>query len=316
MLNYILKRLLLMIFTLFIITTLVFVFIRMMPDNRPINPGQSEELWDTIMEREGLNEPIPVQYYYWLRNLFLEGSLGYSRSKQIESSDVIAEKLPISMGINVYSFVLSIPVGFLFGIIAALRKNKMSDTVISLWVIFFISVPSFVTASLLRYFAAYKWEWFPLQYAADMDIESYWDLFVSMVLPILALSFGPIAGLTRFTRAELTEVLTSDFMLLARTKGLSQRQATMRHALRNSMVPLVPIVIGNFIGIMFGGLIVERVFGIPGIGGLLLQSIQGRDFPLVMATLMFYTVINLFTILLVDISYSIVDPRIKLGGSR
>ena len=135
----------------------------------------------------------------------------------------------------------------------------------------------------------------------------------SAVPAILSLSFGSIAGFARYTRAELSEVLTSDFMLLARTKGLTRSQATIRHAMRNSMVPIFPMILGEFVGIMSGSLIIEQIFGVPGVGQLFLNSITGRDYNFFMLLTVFYTMIGLVAGIVVDISYGIVDPRIRMG---
>ena len=132
-------------------------------------------------------------------------------------------------------------------------------------------------------------------------------------MPVLALSFGTIAGLARFTRAELTETLTSDYMLLARTKGLTRAQATSRHALKNAMVPILPTIISSFVGILGGSLVIEKIFSIPGVGGLYMQSVFQRDYDVFMIDTIFYTLIGLLAGILVDISYGFIDPRIRMG---
>jgi ABC-type dipeptide/oligopeptide/nickel transport system permease component len=143
-----------------------------------------------------------------------------------------------------------------------------------------------------------------------------WSMFLSILGPIMAGSFGVIAGFTRTTRAELTEVLTSDFMLLARTKGLTKAQATIRHAMRNCFVVVVPAIFGQFIGILGGSLILERIFAIPGVGGLTLNAINGRDYNMFMLTTIFYTAIGLVASVVVDISYGFIDPRIRMGSRK
>jgi len=166
----------------------------------------------------------------------------------------------------------------------------------------------------LMYFPAYKWGWFPIQFPpANVSAAA---MARGMVLPVLALSFGPIASLTRYTRAELTEVLTSEFLLLARTKGLNKRQSVLRHALRNSMVPLVGIVIGNLIGIIGGSIVIEQIYGVVGVGSVFLQAIQLLDYNVIMVSLAFYTSIGLIASLIIDLSYGIVDPRIRMGGRK
>ena len=179
----------------------------------------------------------------------------------------------------------------------------------------FVSVPSYVYAFILQYSLGFKLGWFPLQLLPGENYFS-WAMFMSMVLPILSLSFGTIAGLTRYTRAELTEVLTSEFMLLARTKGLTKAQATIRHAFRNSLVPILPMIIGQFVGILSGSLIIEKIFGIPGIGDVFIQSYTLRDYDVFMGISMFYTIVGLAAGIIVDLSYGIVDPRIRIGGRK
>ena len=138
----------------------------------------------------------------------------------------------------------------------------------------------------------------------------------SMALPIMSMSFSTVASLMRAVRAELTETLTSDYMLLARTKGLTRRQATLRHALRNSMVPIMPMIVGQFVAVLSGSLIIEKIFGIPGIGSTYISSILERDYALFLVVSMFYTVISLIATLVIDVSYGLVDPRIRMGGDK
>ena len=187
---------------------------------------------------------------------------------------------------------------------------------ISFFVMVFISVPSFVVMTMLVMIFGFQLSWFPAQWPAS-DIEGSIQ-YLALVLPVLGLSFGAIAGLTRTTRAELTEVLTSEFVLLARTKGLTRRQAVIRHAMRNSMVPLVPGIIFSFVGLLSGSVIIERIYSIPGTGRIYLRAMtEGQyDYNLIMGITAFYTIIGLSAVLLVDLSYGIVDPRIRMGARR
>jgi ABC-type dipeptide/oligopeptide/nickel transport system permease component len=179
-----------------------------------------------------------------------------------------------------------------------------------------VSVPSFVYAFLIQYFMYFQWGWFesPLL-KAGTDWFS-WPMFVSMLMPVLSLSFGTIAGFTRTTRAELTEVLTSEFMLLARTKGLTRAQATVRHAMKNCMVVILPAIFGNFIGVLSGSLIIEKIFSIPGVGKLYLNSINAQDYPMFIMLTVFYTSIGLLASIVVDVSYGFIDPRIRMGSKK
>ena len=183
----------------------------------------------------------------------------------------------------------------------------------------FISVPSYVYAFILQYFVGFKAGLCPVVLSSLYDAGGSWFsgiMFKSMILPIFSLSFGTIAGLCRFTRAELTETLVSDYMLLARTKGLTKSQATVRHAFRNSMVPLMPSFLADFISIISGSMIIEQIFAVPGIRKTYLLSITQKDYSVFMACSMFYITIGLIAGILFDLSYGFIDPRIRVGSGK
>jgi len=314
MVKYVIKRIALMFFVLFTIMTISFVLIKMLPNIDAEQFGKDAALVAQRREMMGYNKPILVQYGIFLKRSILGGDWGMSEAlyRMQDVWTVFVSKLPATLMVNVCSILLSIPIGLLLGIYAALKKNKWQDYTISTLVMVFISVPSFVYAFLIQYILCFKLKLFPLQLKAGTDWFSP-AMLRSAVPAILSLSFGSIAGFARYTRAELSEVLTSDFMLLARTKGLTRSQATVRHALRNSMVPIFPMILGEFVGIMGGSLIIEQIFGVPGVGQLFLNSINGRDYNFFMLLTVFYTLIGLVAGIVVDISYGIVDPRIRMG---
>jgi oligopeptide transport system permease protein len=252
-----------------------------------------------------------------LKRIFLYGDFGIGvnmpefRNKPVW--DVFVSQLPPTVLINVYSSLFAVPLGLLLGIYAALRKNKWQDHTISTFVMVFISVPSYVTAFLLQYILCFKLDLFPLTMKSGYDYFT-WDMFRSLLPAILSMSFGSIAGYCRFTRAELTEVLTGEYLLLARTKGLTKRQSIFRHALRNAMVPIFPMIIGEFISVMSGSLIIEQIFAIPGVGRLYLNAINSIDYDFFMLLSGFYTLIGLAAGIVIDISYGFIDPRIRMGA--
>ena len=315
MARYIAQRLIAMAITLFLIISISFFIIHSMPGSIVDDPMLPEDVKLAIENKYHLNDPLPVQYGYFLKD-FLSFEFGTSIKVQprVPVFDIIKAKLPVTLQVNIFSLILTIPIGITLGIIAALKKNTMADHIISIMVIFFISVPSFVFAALLQYFVAFKWGWAPILLSAEQTLT--WAKFKSMILPILALSFGGIATITRYMRSELCEALNSEYMLLAKTKGLSQVQATVRHAIRNSFIPLANIIIPMFFGILGGAMVIENIFGIPGLGQLSVNSINALDHPLTIATLFFYSLIGLVTILVVDLSYGIIDPRIRIGGRK
>lgn len=316
--SYIVKRILLMLCVLFIIMTICFVMIRMLPDQLPRGEGDYAAAVLAMRKAWGYDEPILTQYIIFLKKVFTEWDWGVCTKVGTYLNPVtahIAEKLPATIAINLYAMCISVPLGLLLGIYAALKKNRWQDHLISLLTILVISVPSYVYAFVLQYFLGYKLGWFPLV----MDSGSnYFDpqMLRSMVLPVLSMAFGTIASLMRSVRAELTETLTSDYMLLARTKGLTRRQATLHHALRNSMVPIMPMIISEFVMVLSGSLIIEKIFGVPGIGSTYVACILERDYALFLAVSMFYTAISLVATLVIDLSYGLVDPRIRMGGGK
>ena len=317
MFKYICKRIGLMLMTFTIIFTICFVLIKLLPiDTSTVGIGQDKDKLNALFEARGYNKPIPEQFVLYIKRM-LQGDFGMGinmpeyRFRNVW--DVFTEKLPPTVLINVYSSLLAVPTGIALGIFAALKKNKWQDHLISTAVMVFISVPSFVYASLLLYIICFKLDLLPMTMLAGFDYFTK-DMFLSMLPAVFAMSFGSIAGYTRFTRAELTEVLTSEFMLLARTKGLTKAQATTRHALRNAMVPIFPSIVGEFISVMSGSLIIEKIFSIPGVGNLYLNAINAPDYDFFMMLSSFYLLIGLAAGLVIDLSYGVIDPRIRMGA--
>ena len=340
MFKYVLKRLTLMICVFLIIISMCFILVKLLPVTDAAQFGKDSAIVEMRREQLGYNKPLIVQYGIFIQKTLLATDyennvwFGYDFAKGEFKGmdwgmseklyfgrdvwDIFISKLPATMIVNVYTMLFAVPIGLLLGIYAALKKNKWQDHLISTGVMVLISVPGYVTCFLIQYFLCHKlkdltggWS-FPLQMNPGTDYFS-WDMFISLVPPIIALGLGTIAGLARYTRAELTEVLTSEFMLLARTKGLTRGQATVRHALRNSMVPIFPMIMGEFIGIIGGSLVVEKIFGIPGVGPLYLNSITSLDYNFYLLLNAFYTLIGLLSGIIVDLSYGFVDPRIRMG---
>jgi len=311
-----------MLVVFMIIISICFVLIKLLPVIDAVQFGKDQAVIEQRREQLGYGKPLIEQYMIFLRKTIIGGDWGVSEVLYMGQDvwSVFMKKLPSTMLVNTYTMLFAVPIGLLLGIYAALKKNKWQDHVISTGVMIFISVPSYVYAFLVQYILCHKltgWagkQIFPLTMAATTEYFT-WEVFVSLVPAILALGFGTVAGLARYTRAELCEVLTSEYMLLARTKGLTRGQATVRHALRNSMVPIFPMIMGEFIGIIGGSLIIEQIFGIPGVGPLYISSItaQTPDYNFFMLLSAFYTAIGLASGLLVDLSYGFVDPRIRMG---
>lgn len=319
MIKYVIKRILLMLMVFMIIISMCFVLVKLLPDKPAEQFGKDMELIKMRRELLGYNKPLIQQYFIFVQRSLIGMDWGISETLY-PMSDVwgkFMEKMPATVIVNLYTMIFSVPLGLIFGIYAALKKNKWQDHVISTAVMVFVSVPSYVYAFLIQYWLCFKWKIFPPQMNAGYDYFT-WDMFLSMAPAILSLGFGTIAGLTRYVRAELTEVLTSDYLLLARTKGLSRAQTTVRHALRNAMVPVFPMILGEFIGIMSGSLIIEGIFGIPGVGPLYVGAVGTTppDYNFFMLLTAFYTIIGLSSGIVVDLSYGFIDPRIRMGSKK
>ena len=332
MFKYVAKRLGLMLFTFLIIFTMCFVLIKLLPIPTNALPGQDPEIvmktlegrgWITNIQ-EGENGvwtydrvPILLQYITYIKRIMTQGDFGivttYGEYLNMNIWQVFVDHLPPTILINIYSTLIGVPIGLGLGILAALKKNKWQDQVINIFIMLLISVPSIVLALMLQYVFCFKLGWFPLTMSTSNDYFT-WEVFHSMIPAVFALCLGSIAGYARYTRAELSEVLTGEFMLLARTKGLTKRQAIYRHAMRNSMVVIFPSILSEFISVLSGSLIIERMFSINGVGGLYLNTITFQDYDFFMLLSGFYTLVSLTAGIVIDISYGFIDPRIRMGA--
>jgi peptide/nickel transport system permease protein/oligopeptide transport system permease protein len=319
MASYLIKRLFLMVITFFITVFLFFVFIKLMPDNFK-DPFGDPVWYATLREREGWDLPIPQQFFRWISNIFQYGTFGFSRLKAQDVGSYYFSKIPASIQINVVPYFLSIPFGVGLGIFAALHKNSFIDNIISVGIMIFISVPYFVIIVLAQYFLFFQWRIVP-SYVVATSVqfqEDFWWSLSTYIMPVMILTLVGIPGLARSVRAELTEQLTMDYMLLARSKGLTKSQATYRHALKNALVPFLPGIFIGIIGIINGGLITERLFRIDGTGRIYLDAFNATppDYPMLMLITAFGQFIGLLSSIIGDISYTIFDPRIRVGSGK
>ncbi|MBQ9729380.1 MAG: ABC transporter permease [Clostridia bacterium] len=315
--KYVIKRVALAAVSLFVIATVCFMLVRALPMELPSDKNMQEIIlarWEAL----GYDKPLLVQYGIYLKNVFTAWDFGTSWqiSYLTPAWQVITDRLLSTVLVNLYALLFSVPIGLLLGTFAALKKNRWQDHLVSTGVSVFVSIPSYVYGFLMQYVLYSLLNAFPLHVYSLADAGgSYftWKMFYSMIPPVLALSFGEIAGLCRFTRAELTEALVADYMLFAKAKGLTNRQATFRHAFKNAMVPILPMIISSFALILGGSLVIEQIFSIPGVGQLYVKSINLRDYDVFMANSIFYTFVGLFAGILVDVSYGFLDPRIRMG---
>lgn len=342
--KYVLKRIVLAIFTTFIILSLTFILMKLLPFQRPMGTENAQYsyfnhqvhlgfLMDSPLELQGkvllwkytdptglkhyyYQIPIMKQYFSWLKNILIDWDWGTSVyiMPNVDAMRIISSRLPTSMYLNIISVVISVPLGIVLGIVAALKKNSATDNVISTLVMIFISIPSFVLITFMILILCYKLHWLPPQWPSPSAPTT--QKVLGYIIPVAALSFGSICGYCRFTRAELCEVMSSEYLLLARTKGLTKKQAIIRHALRNAMVPIVPAILAEFISILGGSMILENLYGIPGIGSLFVEALNSKDYNVLFVDMALFTTISLVAGVFLDISYGFIDPRIRMGAKK
>ncbi|MEH7346269.1 ABC transporter permease [Bacillus sp. JJ1532] len=308
MAKYIGKRLLYMLISLWLIVTATFFFMRIAPGNPFTSEKQlPPEIEANLNAHYGLDKPWYAQYGEYLLRV-AKWDFGPSfKYKSQTVNDLINDGFPVSFVLGMEAIFLAIAFGVLLGIIAALRHNKWPDYTAMIIAVLGISVPSFIMASVLQYIFAIKLGLFPV---------ARWETFMHTVLPALALGSTPMAFIARLTRSSMLEVLSNDYIKTAKAKGLSQGVITVRHAIRNALLPVVTYLGPLTAGILTGSFVIERIFGIPGLGAHFVTSITNRDYTVIMGVTVFYSVLLLVSILLVDIAYGFIDPRIKLAGGK
>lgn len=340
--KYVLKRVILALLTAFIILSLTFILIKLLKVEPFIGDAQArksyydtqvrlgylsssnKELGSDYVDKVVVSEsnvtyyykvPVMQQYFSWLGNI-VKGDWGVSEKLQpnVKATVIIKERLLTSIRINILSVIFSVPIGILLGIWAALKKNTMTDHIISTLVMVFISLPSFVLITFLMLLLCYNNAVLPTQWPNPTDPVQ--KKILGYILPVFCLSFGSICGYCRFVRAELCEVMESEYLLLARTKGLTRRQAINRHALKNAMVPIFPSILAEFIGILGGSMILESLYGIPGIGKLFISSLTAKDYNILFVDMAIFTTLSLLAGVVLDLSYGFIDPRIRMGAKK
>lgn len=306
--SYILKRVLISVFTLLAITLVLFCLLQLMPGS----PFNDEKLTDdqriVLNEKYGLDQPVLVQFGRYVANL-VQGDFGvsYNISKNTPISQLIQTRLPISIQVGGMAVALGAVLGLILGVIAALNHNTWLDSLCTAISVLGVSVPSYVFALALSYTLGFRLKWLPMLYSANTP-------FLSSVMPSIALSMFTMASIARFTRNEMMEVLGSEYMLLAESKGINGAPLMLRHALRNALIPIITVLAPLIVDLMTGSLVVEKIFSIPGVGSLLVTAIQSNDYNVVIALSFIYSAMYIGIMLVVDLLYGVIDPRIRVTG--
>ncbi|KGL37317.1 peptide ABC transporter permease [Listeria newyorkensis] len=308
MIKYGLKRLLYMVITMFIIATVTFILMQYLPGSPYRNEAKmTPEQIQIMNDQYGLNDPVPVQYLRYMGDL-LQGNLGVSF--QLDNrpvSEILGNLIGPSITIAVEAIVFGLLFGIILGVIAAMFQNKWPDYTSTFIAILGKSIPSFVFAAMLQYWIGAKLQWLPV---------AGWGTFEYTILPALALAMFPLATAARFMRTELIDVFGSDYVLLAKAKGNNRVEVAWKHAIRNALIPLITVIGPLTVALMTGSLVIENIFGIPGIGSQFVSSIQTNDYPVIMGTTLLFAGMLVFVILVVDILYGLIDPRIRVSGGK
>ena len=304
-----LKRILYMLLTLLIVATVTFFMMRSIPGD-PLG-GMARELPEqtkaNYYAKYGLDRPLIEQYLIYIKNM-IQGDLGESLLYPGRSvSATIAATSPVSGLVGGIALVIGLLIGVCLGIIAALKKNQWPDYVVMVIAIMGITIPVFVLVSLMQYFFSIKLGWLP---------ASGWGKPKHLIMPVIVLSFSTIATYARYIKSSMLDVLDQDYILTARSKGLSEGQIVRRHVLRNSLLPAVTILSGRIVGIFTGAFIVEKMFTIPGIGFYYISSINNNDYTMTLGTTVFYAALFVVMQLVVDFVYMLVDPRIRISEAK
>ncbi|TLU86052.1 MAG: ABC transporter permease [Chlorobium sp.] len=321
MVIYIFKRLLIAVPLIFGVLTLTFFIIRLAPGDPAaffIQPGISPNVAEQIRTQYGLNDPLPVQYVKWLASV-LQGDFGRSFSRaQQPVIEVIAEALPVTVTIALLTLVANFVFGILIGIISAVRQNSFLDRFLTISALFFYSMPEFWFALMMIILFALKFPFFPASGLNEIGAENLGPLAFTLdriwhlVLPVTVLSINGSAGIARYVRGSMLEVIRQDYIRTARAKGLPEKIVIFRHALRNALLPVVTLMGSSLPFIFSGALFIEVIFAFPGMGRVTVEAIFARDYPLIIADTFISGSLIVIGNLVADVLYAVVDPRIKL----
>lgn len=308
MAKYVIQRIIYMFVTLFLIASFTFFLMKIIPGTPFTKADKLSETQLTIMkEKYGLDDPVPVQYANYMMNL-VKGDLGVSfQFDNVGVTEILVKSFAPSAQLGLQAIIFGTAFGIILGVLAALKQNTWVDYGATFVAVLGKSIPSFVFAGLLQYYIGVKLGWFPV---------AFWRGPEYTVLPTIALAMFPLATSARFIRTEMIEVLESDYIVLAKAKGASWFDIAFKHALRNALIPVITVLGPLVVSLMTGSLVIEKIFGIPGIGEQFVKSIQVNDYPVIMGTTLLFAALFVAVILIVDLLYGVIDPRIRLAGGK
>lgn len=307
MLTVVVRRVLSLVPVLFVISVVTFVLMTSVPgspfskEDKPLPP----QIQANLEAYYDLDRPLVEQYLVYMGNV-LRGDFGPSYMQRNRSvNDIIAAHLPVSAVLGVLGLAVAVLVGLPMGIISALRPNTWVDHAAMFFAVAGVSVPAMTLGPLLIWFFALELGWLPV---------ARWGTWQQAVLPAITLGIGHAAVIARLTRASMLQVVHEDFIRTARAKGLPEAQVVVKHALRNALIPVVTVLGPLFAALVTGSLVVEQIFAVPGLGRYFVDSVSGRDYPVIMGTTLLFAVVLVVANLVVDLTYAVIDPRIGTGG--
>lgn len=313
MLKYVVKRVIYALLTIFVLMLLTFLMMHNLPGD-PFSTGKGFDpaTLAALEKFYGLDKPILEQLFIFVVNAF-QGDLGTSIIYNRPVMDIIMETFPVSFQLGMVSLIFAVIAGVFLGALAAIRRGKKTDTFAMVLSVIGVSIPSFIIASLLQYFLALKlYQWTGLR----LFQITGWGSLNQMILPALALSFSSLATVSRLMRTSMLDVLSSDYIKTAKAKGLSEKQILWKHALRNALMPVLTVLGPTAAAVLTGGFVVEKIFTIPGMGRYFVDSITQNDFTMIAGVTLFYGVFLIVAILVVDLLYGVIDPRVNVANVK
>ena len=308
MVRYISKRIFWALFTLLIIIFVLFLLLQFMPGT-PFDDEKLTEAQKILMyAKYGLDQPFWVRFQIYLENIVLRGDFGISLALQKNQlvQEIVLPRLGVSIRIGVQALIVGTFAGILLGVLSGTNKNTKIDTASTVIAVLGVSIPSYVFALLLSFFFGYKWAIFPITFR-------HGEPLFSSILPTISLSMFVMAQTTRFLRTELIEVMSSDYIKLVESKGVKRTRIILKHGIRNALISVITILGPLTVTLMTGSLVVERVYGVPGIGDLLVEGILSNDFNVIVMIAFIYSALYIVMNLTVDILYGVIDPRIRVA---
>ncbi len=335
--KYVLKRILYMVFVLVIVSFLMYCLYNLIPNDparaelegikKTLKPEQYEVMYQQLRDEMGLDDPILVRYGRWIGvvpekrtgefNGILQGNMGYSSFFKVDVTEVIPSRMVNTIFINVFVTILALAITIPLGIVCAVRKRGKFDNIVQVFTIIGYSIPIYIIALLFIWLFGVTLRWFPVMGIKTpgsdyTGLRAFLDQLYYLALPILVMTFASLGGMTRYVRTAMIDVLGMDYIRTARAKGLREKVVVYSHAWRNALLPVITVIIGWFLSIFSGSVIVENTFGLNGMGNLYIIGLNNHDYELVLAVQMFYTVISLVGALIMDLSYGLVDPRVRV----